>query len=401
MREFDRGAGGPAKKMNLLIVHGGAPTAVLNASLYGTVQEAKARPEIGCIYGALGGSKAVTRGDLLDLRTVPDRQLEMLLHSPSSAIGTSRDHLEPADYDAIAACLRAKEITAVCFNGGNGSMDACGKVDAACRRLGMDIRVVGIPKTMDNDIAVTDHSPGYGSAARYMAGSVAEVCCDVRGLPIHVVVVEAMGRSAGWVAAASALAEDCGTGGPDLIYLPEQPFDQTAFLRDVQGLIDRKGCGVVVASEGLRDKNGQPIVPPVMTVGRATYFGDVSAHLANLIVRELGWKARSEKPGILGRASIAWQSETDRREAELVGREAVKAVCEGASGVMIGLRRCQGTAYRVDTMQVPIEQVMLTERKMPKEFINRAGNGVTEEFKAWCRPLVGPLPRLVSFCEET
>lgn len=385
------------KKTNLLIVHGGAPTAVLNASLYGTVQEAKHHTEIEHIYGAQGGSMAAAQGRFIDLGAVQQQELQLLLHSPSSAIGTSRDHLETEDYNTIAQSLKRHGIGIVCFNGGNGSMDACGKVYKACRRLGVDMRVVGIPKTMDNDIAVTDHAPGYGSAARYMAGSVAEVCCDVRGLPIHVTVVEAMGRSAGWVAAASALAAECGTGGPDLIYMPERVFSQGQFLKDVQRLIAQKGCGVVVASEGLRDERGEPIVKPVMTVGRATYFGDVSAYLASLIVKELGYKARSEKPGILGRASIAWQSETDRAEAELAGREAVKAACEGATGVMVGLTRSKGSAYKVKPVLIPIEQVMLTEKRMPDEFINEAGNGVTQSFREWCRPLVGGLPRFVSF----
>ena len=385
------------KKTNLLIIHGGAPTAVLNASLYGAVQEAKHHAEIEYIYGAQGGSMAAAKGRFIDLGAVQQRELQLLMHSPSSAIGTSRDHLEPEDYNAIAQGLKTHGIGIVCFNGGNGSMDACGKVYEACRRLGVDVRVVGIPKTMDNDIAVTDHAPGYGSAARYMAGSVAEVCCDVRGLSIHVAVVEAMGRSAGWVAAASALATECGTGGPDLIYMPERVFSQTQFLKDVQRLIAQKGCGVVVASEGLCDERGEPIVKPVMAVGRATYFGDVSAYLSSLIVEKLGYKARSEKPGILGRASIAWQSETDRIEAELAGREAVKAACEGATGVMVGFERSESSTYKVKPVLIPIEQVMLTEKRMPDAFINEAGNGVTQSFREWCRPLVGDLPRFVSF----
>jgi len=189
---------------NALIVHGGAPTAVINASLYGAVREAGRHPQIGCVYGALGGSGAVIAEKFLDLKTVPGEELELLLSTPSSAIGTSRDHLEPEDYRAIARVIGGHNIKYVFFNGGNGSMDACGKVYAACKAQGLDVRVVGIPKTMDNDIAVTDHAPGYGSAARYMAASVAEVCCDVRGLPIHVVVVESLGRAAGWGAAAPA-----------------------------------------------------------------------------------------------------------------------------------------------------------------------------------------------------
>ena len=317
-------------------------------------------------------------------------------------LNISLDSLRPERYRAIARVIGGHNIKYVFFNGGNGSMDACGKVYAACKAQGLDVRVVGIPKTMDNDIAVTDHAPGYGSAARYMAASVAEVCCDVKGLPIHVVVVESLGRAAGWVTAASALAGDSGTGGPDLIYLPERAFSEEQFLADVQQLIDTKGSGVVVASEGLHYADGTPIVEPVMTVGRATYFGDVSAHLANLIIKKLGYKARAEKPGILGRSSIAWQSSIDRDEAVLAGTEAVKAAVAGHTGVMVGFERKTGEAYAVKPILIPIEQVMLTEKTMPDEFINEAGNGITEAFKAWCRPLIGtPLRRFVSFQTKT
>lgn len=385
------------EKRNLLVIHGGAPTSVINASLYGVVSQAKCYAQIGHIYGALGGSLAVARGKFIDLGEVGERELEMLLHSPSSAIGTSRDQLDMEDYAAMAKSVIDHDIGIVCFNGGNGSMEACGKLYAACRNLGADVRVIGIPKTMDNDIAVTDHAPGYGSAARYMAASVAEVCCDVKGLPIHVVIVEAMGRSAGWIAAASALAEQCGVGGPDLIYLPERPFDEEKFLQDVGELISRKGYGVVVVSEGLQSLDGQPVVEPVMTVGRATYFGDVGAHLANVVIRRLGYKARAEKPGILGRASMAWQSDVDREEAELAGREAVKAAMAGHTGMMVGFERSDGQEYSVRPVLIPLEQVMLTEKRLPDEFINSRGNGVTEAFKQWCAPMVGALPEFISF----
>ncbi len=388
------------KKKNLLIIHGGAPTAVINASLYGVIEEAGHYEEIGKIYGALGGSLAVARGEFMDLGSLDEREMELLLQSPSSAIGTSRDQLEEEDYEAIAESIMEHDIGIVCFNGGNGSMDACGKVYEACRKVGADVRVVGIPKTMDNDIAVTDHAPGYGSAARYMAASVAEVCCDVKGLPIHVVVVEAMGRSTGWVAAASALAEQSGTGGPDLIYFPERPFEEDRFIEDVRRLISEKGSGVVVASEGLHYADGRPIVAPVMTVGRATYFGDVSAHLANLIIKRLGYKARAEKPGLLGRASMAWQSRVDREEAVMAGREAVRAVVAGHTGVMVGFEREKEGAYEVRPILIPLKQVMLTEKTMPDEFINEQGNGVTEAFKQWCSPLIGTIPQFISFQKE-
>ena len=386
-------------KGNVLLVHGGAPTAVINASLYGAVTEAKKYAEVDHIYAAIGGSGAVIREQFLDMKTVSDERLELLLSTPASAIGTSRDHLEPEDYEAIARAIQKHDIKYVFFNGGNGSMDACGKVYKACQALGLtDVRVVGIPKTIDNDIAVTDHAPGFGSAARYIAATVSEVSQDVRALPIHVSVVEAMGRNAGWIAAASALARSGDGDGPDLIYLPERPFVEEEFLADVKALVEKKGGVVVVASEGLTDPEGKPIVEPIFQVGRATYYGDVSAHLANLVIKKLGYKARSEKPGICGRASIAFQSSVDRDEAVIAGAEAVKAAMEGQTGVMIGFERLPGAEYKVKPIRIPIEQVMLTERTMPAEFINERGNDVTDAFVEWCRPLIGePLRPFVTF----
>ena len=293
---------------NILIVHGGGPTSVINASLYGAVKEAKKYKEIEHIYAAKNGTGGLMREELIELENVPDEKLELLLNTPGSAIGTSRDQIEQAEYDRMIEVLLKKNIKYVLFNGGNGSMDTCGKLYKNCQARGLDIRVMGIPKTHDNDIAITDHSPGYGSIARYMAQSVKEVAADVKGLPIHVVVVEALGRNAGWTTAASALADDGDGVGPDLIYLPERPFDEEKFLDDVKKLLEKKSGIVVVTSEGLRDKDGKPIVEPIFQVGRATYFGDVSQHLANLIIKKLGYKARGEKPGLVGRAAAHEQS---------------------------------------------------------------------------------------------
>lgn len=383
---------------NLLVVHGGGPTAVLNASLYGAVTEALAAPGVGRVLGARGGMGGVLSGEFIDFSQVGEGELGLLPRSPSSAIGTSRRPLDAADYARIAEGLGRAGVRWLLCTGGNGTMDTCGKIWAACADAGVEVGVVGIPKTMDNDIAACDHAPGYGSAARYLAAGVSEVCCDVRGLPIHLVIVEAMGRNAGWVTAASSLAREGGCGGPDLIYLPERDFSETAFLEDAQRVIDERGAGVVVVSEGLHAAGGESVVPPLMTVGRATYFGDVSAYLAQLVIRELGYKARSEKPGLFGRASIAWQSDVDREEAIACGREAVRAATSGDTGVMVGIQRISTEPYEARLDRVPIERVMLEERTMPDGFINERGNGVTESFCRWARPLIGgALPRHVSF----
>ncbi len=383
-------------KGDLLLIHGGGPTAVLNASLYGAILEAKRHAQVGRILAAVGGTGGLLRQEIVDLTELSQSQLALLLQTPGSAIGTSRDPLGGDEYAAMAALLSKLGVTYVLMNGGNGTMDACGRLHAQCADTG--VRVMGIPKTMDNDIAVTDHAPGFGSAARYMAQSVAEVCADVHSLPIHVVVIEALGRNAGWIAASSALARQAGVDGPDLIYLPERPFEEKAFLSDVEALIRRKGGVVVVASEGLRDPNGDPVVQPVFQTGRATYFGDVSAHLAGLVTRELGYKARSEKPGLLSRASMAMVSPVDQAEAQLVGEIAVRAAVDGESGKMVALMRAPGDSYRVTTTLVDVRQVMLAERKLPPEFINERGNGVTDAFVRWCEPLIGgALPSLVTF----
>ncbi len=383
---------------NLLIVHGGGPTAVINASLYGAVEEAKKHPEVEHIYAAKNGTGGLLKGEIIDLTNEPEEKLALLLQTPGSAIGTSRDALEAPEYEKMAQILKEKEISCVLMNGGNGTMDTCGKLYKACQAAGGDVRVMGIPKTMDNDIAITDHSPGYGSAALYMAQSTAELCADVKGLAIHVVVLEASGRNAGWITAASSLAADQGGDGPDLIYLPERPFDEDQFVADVEELLKKKKGIVVVASEGLHDKDGKPIVEPIFKVGRATYFGDVGTHLAGVVIKRLGYKARGEKPGLLGRCSIYMQSKVDRDEAQLAGEIACREVLKGTTGKMVAFKRISTEPYKVEPFLVDIDEVMMYERTMPDEFINEKGNGVTEAFKEWARPLLGEeIRKMVSF----
>ena len=385
-------------RRNLLIVHGGGPTAVINCSLYGAIMEAKKSEQLDRIFGARNGTGGLLRGELIDLTDVPQEKLQLLLQSSGSAIGTSRDQLEREEYEKMAEILVAKNIGYVLMNGGNGTMDTCGLLYRICQEKELDIKFVGIPKTMDNDLAITDHAPGYGSAARFLAQSVREVSTDVKGLPIHVVVIEASGRNAGWITAAGAMAGEHGGIGPDLIYLPERPFEEEHYIDDIQNLLKQKSGIVVVASEGLKNADGKPIVKPVFQTGRATYFGDVSAYLANLVIQKLGVKARGEKPGLLGRASISLQSQVDREEAELAGREACRAALQGESGKMVAFRRISEQPYQIETFLVDIDQVMMTEHVMPDEYINAEGNGVTQVFRDWCRPLLGgELTQMVTF----
>lgn len=375
---------------NVLVVHGGGPTAVINSSLYGVIEEAKESGRIDKVYGAIGGSEAIFKERFLDLMQFPEEKLKLLLETPATAIGSSRYALEQEDYEAMVGIFKKHDIKYVLLNGGNGTMDTCGKIYEVCKNEG--ICVVGVPKTVDNDIAITDHTPGFGSAARYIAATTEEVGADIKSLPIHVCVIEAMGRNAGWITAASVLARKKPGDAPHLIYLPERAFNEEEFLEDVKRLYDKLGGVVVVASEGLRGEDGEPIVPPIFKSGRATYYGDVSAYLANLVIQKLGIKARSEKPGICGRSSIAWQSPVDRDEAVLAGRKALQAALNGESGVMAGFIRdeTEDGSYKVHIRMIPISEVMLYEKVLPEEYINERGNDVTEKFAEWCRPLIGP-----------
>jgi 6-phosphofructokinase 1 len=372
---------------NILIVHGGGPTTVLNSSLYGAIKEAQKHEHIQSVYGALGGTAGFLVEDFVDFTKESHEKIELLKSTPGTAIGTSRTPLYEKEYNQMVQILLKNDIKYVIFNGGNGTMDACGNLAKVAKEH--DIKVIGIPKTIDNDLAMTDHSPGYGSMARYMATSVAEAGQDVKSMPIHVSIIEAMGRNVGWITAAAALARKEKTDAPHMILLPEVPFDEDKFLDKVKKLHDELGGVVVVASEGLKYENGEPIVKPIFKTERATYFGDVGTHLAELVIKKLGIKARSEKPGIIGRSSISLQSSVDREEAINAGREAVKAAIEGQTGKMVACERESNSPYTIKPILVPIEKVMMHEKSMPKEYIDAENYDVTQEFVEYCKPLIG------------
>lgn len=381
---------------NIVFIHGGGPTAVINASLAGSLRELRDQGFSGRIYGARFGVAGLLKQEVVDLGRLSDEELDALEHTPGSALGTGRDHLEPEDYLKLRNALSQLDAAYCVMTGGNGTMDTCRRLAFACDTA--DITVVGTPKTMDNDLSVTDHSPGFGSAARYIAASVREAVADVEGLPIHAVVIEAFGRDAGWITAASALSRLYGSAGPDMILPPEVPFDEERFIERVDELRRSKGGIVIVASEGLRDREGKPIVEPIFQTDRSVYFGDVSSHLASLIVRRLGYKARSEKPGILGRASIAWQSDIDRAEAVECGRASVRAVLSGRTASMSIIRRISDDPYRTETAVEDISDEILEARTLPEGYYDAERFDVSDSFIGYASPLIGDIgPRFISF----
>ncbi|WP_332236872.1 diphosphate--fructose-6-phosphate 1-phosphotransferase [Sporolactobacillus sp. KGMB 08714] len=378
-------------KHNLLVIHGGGPTVVLNSSLYGVIRESQEHLDvIDHVWGARNGVQGVLKDDFIDLAIKSSRDIDALLTSPGTAIGSSRYPLDEDAYNAIVDHLEKNNIKYVLMSGGNGTMATCGELSRICTERNTKIYVMGMPKTIDNDIAVIDHCPGYLSAAKYIIQTTREVTADVHSLPIHVCIIEAMGRNAGWITAASALASNDDDLKPDLIYVPERVFDEKQFLADVKEIYDKKGYAVVVASEGLRSANNKPIVPEIFRQGRSVYYGEVGNYLANLVIKKWHIKARNEKPGLIGRSSIYLQSSIDREEAVQVGRRAVKAALDGESNKMVGIFKSQNEngTYQAEYRLIDIKNVMMTEKKLPDNFISEKGNYVTKDFAEWLEPML-------------
>jgi ATP-dependent phosphofructokinase / diphosphate-dependent phosphofructokinase len=374
---------------NLIVAHGGGPTPVINASLAGVIQKAKKTEKYDGIYAAIGGIEGFLKEQFIDLTNMSQSKLESLKNTPSSAIGTCRYKVSKNDYKQILKILDKKHIHTFLYNGGNDSMDTCLKIS----RLTDHVRVIGIPKTIDNDLALTDHSPGFGSAARYAAITTMELGLDIRALPIHVSVIELMGRNAGWITAASSLARRQKGDAPHLIYMPDRPFIENQFLEDVDKAWKEYGGIVVAISEGLKDSQGEPVVKALHESAIDGFGhmipGNISLYLAGLISSKLGYRARSEKPGLVGRSSYLMTSKTDREEAFVLGEFAVEAALEGKTGFMTGLKRISSDPYRVEPVLLPLDQIANVEQLLPDEYISSDGNDVTEAFIKYAKPLIG------------
>ncbi len=384
---------------NAIVGQSGGPTAVINASLAGVVEEARRHSEIKQIYGAVNGVEGLLREEIADLRAESDEMVSLLPNTPSAALGSCRKKLDRDDYTRLLDIFRAYGIRYWFYIGGNDSADTSHRVGRLAAEAGWEMRVIGIPKTVDNDLAYTDHCPGYGSVARFNALATRDAGRDTSAM--HTVdtvkIIETMGRNAGWITAATALARDEPGDPPHLIYLPERVFDAERFLADIKREVDKgRGC-VIAVCEGLRDAEGEPLVSFKHAVGTDSFghkqLGGVGDYLVNLIAEGLGIKARFDKAGTIQRAFGLAQSEVDVAEAKMVGEAAVRAACEGKTDKMITLERVSQAPYRCDTGLAALEDVANAERPMPDEFINADGNDVTSAFIEYARPLIGgPLP---------
>ncbi len=373
--------------LNILFAQGGGPTAVINCSLQGVVEAARASGKVDKIYAARFGAEGILKGDLIDLTDVPASTISLLSVTPASAIGSCRRKLSEADYPTVLETLRKFQIDCFFYNGGNDSMDTCNKVNELAKAEGLDIRVIGVPKTMDNDLDITDHCPGFGSAAKYAAISAAELALDASSLPIHVVVLELMGRNAGWVTAASDLARRITTCN-QLTYLPEIPVDVDKMLADIETEY-AKGKGLIVTvSEGIVGLDGQPLADTGIVDGFGHKVpGGTAQAITDKIIQQLGLKSRAEKPGLLGRASIPYVSEIDRQEAYAVGKAAMEAALRGESGYMVAIDAHRGGNYTFDTFLAPLSKVANVEKKFPLEWIID-GNRIDDRFFDYAMPLM-------------
>ena len=384
---------------NAVIGQSGGPTAVINASLAGVIEAAKKRDEIEDLYGAVHGVEGLLAERMADLRAEDDAAVSLLPNTPSAALGSCRKKLAEADYERLIAVLKAHNIRYWFYIGGNDSADTTHQVGRLSAEAGWEMRVIGIPKTVDNDLAYTDHCPGYGSVARFNALATRDAGRDTAALYTvdAVKIVETMGRNAGWITAATALAREEPGDPPHLIYLPERVFDPRRFLADITREVAKgRGC-VVAVCEGLRDSSGEAIVSFKHALGTDSFghkqLGGVGDYLVNLIAEELGIKARFDKAGTIQRSFALAQSEVDVAEAKMVGAAAVQRACEGVTDKMITLERVSQDPYRCDTGLASLEDVANAERQVPDEFIGPEGNDVTSAFIDYARPLIGgPLP---------
>jgi len=385
---------------NMLIAQSGGPSMVINQSLVGAVLEAAKHRQIGKIYGALHGIKGILDADLIDLRKETKTTLEAVANTPSSALGTVRKKPTPEDCHKIFEVLRHFGVRYFFYIGGNDSAESAHIINAEANRARYSLRCFHIPKTIDNDLRENDHTPGFGSAARFVATAVMGDDLDNRALP-GVKIDVLMGRQAGFLTAASALARTHPDDGPHLIYLPERPFSMKQFIRDVKAVYRRLGRCVVAVSEGIADRNGTPIASKFIEEtdahGNAQLSG--SGALGDLLAAEIRAKtsirrARADTFGYLQRSFPGVVSPIDAREAREVGAFAVKQAVSGDTDGSIVIRRKPGSKYRVYYQRVPLRKVARGTREVPSRFINKAGNNVTKAFLDYAKPIVGELPRV-------
>lgn len=383
----------------LVFAQSGGPTSVINASAAGVFIEGLNSENVTAVYGAAHGIRGILNEEFYDMSKEDMKELELLKNTPSSALGSVRYKLKDAsvddtDYKRILEVFKKYNVRYFFYNGGNDSMDTCNKISKYMAKSGYEINVIGVPKTIDNDLYGTDHCPGYASAAKYIATTVMEINLDAKVYDTPMVcVIEAMGRNAGWLTAAAALANYKGLGA-DLIYLPEVDFDVDKFVKDVEEVCKKNNnkC-IAVVSEGIHDKDGTLICEALGKKGARDSFGHaqlggVAATLANLIKEKTGFKTRGIELSLMQRCGAHCASGTDIEETFEAGREAVRAAVNGETDKMVCYERKAGDKYEIEYKLLPLELAANTEKTVPLEWITDNGTGVSEEYVKYALPLI-------------
>lgn len=387
---------------NVLVAQSGGPTSAINATLAGVIQMAQISSEINRIYGSVNGIEGILEDNFIDMTQLfPDTMaVEELAHTPSAALGSCRLKLkdyreDDSQYRKIIEVFRRNHIGIFIYIGGNDSMDSVHKLSAYCREnnLQEEIKVIGAPKTIDNDLVLTDHCPGFGSAAKYIATTFSELDRDISVYQNGgILIVEVMGRNAGWLTASSALSRMNGGNGPDLIYLCEVPFDIEGFLEDAQRILEERGRVVVAVSEGVKNEEGRYLSElgeekAKDAFGHA-YIAGAGKVLEDIVRNRIGCKVRSVELNLMQRCAAHILSATDIQESRMLGMKALQCGLEGETGKMVTIKRLSSKPYQIELSSVDVKNVANAEKKVPVEWINERHNDVKEEIIEYLLPLI-------------
>jgi len=389
-------------KGNLAIGQSGGPTVAINSSLCGVIQEALVHNEIGEIYGMFRGIQGLLKDQFIDLRRQSAEAIEGLRHTPSAALGTGRYKVTPNDYERILEVLKARNIRYLHYIGGNDSADTSLQLHKLATDAGYELHVIAVPMTVDNDLYGTDHCPGYPSAARFVATAMRDTGRDTEamGPASPVKIMEIMGRNAGWLTAAAALAREEEGDAPHLVYVPERPVSVEQLVEDVQRCYEEREHVVIAMSEGAQEAPGKTLgeeyAPKEVDAFGHRMKGGVSDYVAALLRGRLGLKVRIDKPNYLQRSFMICASPVDLEEAYRVGRRAVKEAVAGRIEGMVTLIRDPGPEYHCSIGIASLEGIANREKRLPSDFMNEAGNFPTEAFLSYARPLIGkPWPPIL------
>ena len=392
--------------MNIAVAQSGGPTCAINASLVGVFKQAVKTPQIDAVFGSLNGIEGIINDQLIDLKLVikTNEDMELLRQTPSTVLGSCRYKLPDVEeggetYERILNCLEKHRIEAFFYIGGNDSMDTVSKLSRYAAAHNIDVRIMGIPKTIDNDLILTDHTPGFGSAAKYVAASVCEIGLDASVYNTKsVTIIEIMGRHAGWLTAASVLARKFEQDNPVLIYLPEADFDQESFLASLEECFKTKNNLIVCVSEGIHDKDGTFICEYAASAG-VDAFGHkmltgCGKYLENLVRDRLGVKVRSVELNVNQRCSAFLQSETDALEAAQAGAFGVTSAISGETGKMVSFVRKSDKPYVMECGLEDVNLICNQEKTVPVEWITKDGTDIAQAFIDYALPLIQVSPKL-------